>query len=219
MIRILALLAGVALLAACTAASPDDPLEDLGAFHLGHNVVVASKMQKGPISRDATPEEWETVMTKAVADRFGRYDGDQLYHLGISVEGYMLAPGGVPVLYNPKSALLLNVTVWDDAAAKKLNPEVKQFTVFETPTGGTMLVGSGYERTKEEQMEGLARNAVRQIEHWLVEMHKEEGWFAPRPDAAAVAAPEAAGTAAKTATKPVTKPAVAPAPAPVAAQG
>ena len=185
MIRLFALLAGFALLAACTAPSPEDPLEDLGAFRLGHNVVVASKMQMGPVSRKATEEEWVAALTDAVADRFGRYDGDQLYHLGISVEGYMLAPPGLPVVYNPKSALIINVTVWDDAAGKKLNEEVEQFTIFETPTGGSLLVGSGHERTKEEQMQGLARNAVARVEAWMVEMHAEHGWFAPRPDPAA----------------------------------
>ncbi|GHH00554.1 hypothetical protein [Pseudodonghicola xiamenensis] len=184
MIRIFALLAGFALLAACTAASPDEPLADLGEFRLGHNIVVASKAQKGPISRDATAEEWVTVMTGAVSDRFGRYQGSQLYHLGISVEGYMLAPKGVPVIYNPKSALIINVTVWDDAAAKKLNDEVEQFTIFETTTGNTLLMGSGRERTREEQMQGLARNAVGQIEDWLVKMHKEHGWFDRREGAA-----------------------------------
>ncbi len=134
-----------------------------------------------------------------MADRFGRYDGDQLYHFGISVEGYMLAPPGIPVVYNPKSALIINVTIWDDAAAKKLNEKVEQFTIFETPSGGSMLVGSGYERSKEEQMQGLSRNAVAQIEKWMVEMHKEHGWFDPRPegDPAASAAPAATAVPAK----------------------
>lgn len=184
MIRLFALLTGLALLSACTEATPDDPLEDLGAFRLGHNIVVAPKMQKGPVSRDASKEEWIAALTLAIDDRFRRYEGDQLYHFGISVEGFMLAPPGLPLVYNPKSVLIINVTVWDDAAAGKLNEEVRQFTVFETATGGTMLVGSGHERTKEEQMRGLSRNAVRQIEAWMVEMHKTEGWFDPRPEEA-----------------------------------
>ncbi|MDF1715945.1 MAG: hypothetical protein P1U75_04600 [Antarcticimicrobium sp.] len=197
MIRIFALLAGLSLLAACTAPSPDDPLQDLGAFYFGHNIVVAPKMQKGPISRDATKEEWVDVLTGAMRDRFGRYDGDQLYHFGISVEGYMLAPPGVPLVYTPKSVLIVNVTVWDDAAGKKLNDKVKQFTVFETASGGSVLVGSGNERTKQQQMQGLARNTADQIEDWLVEMHKENGWFAPRPDT------DPAATAASAAPLPV----------------
>ena len=156
MIRIFACLALSALLLGCTADDGLRPPQDLGAFRLGHNVVIASKMKKGPISRDATPEEWVDTLKTAVADRFGRYEGNQLYHLGISVEGYMLAPPGVPVVYNPRSALIINVTVWDDAAASKLNAEPETFTILEDTTGESFAVGSGHSRTKEEQMQGLA---------------------------------------------------------------
>lgn len=185
MIRFLTSLAAILLLAACAAApSADDPLADLGAFRLGHNVVVASKAQKGPVSRDATGDEWIAALKPALAQRFGRYQGTQLYHLGISVEGYALAPPGVPLLYKPKSALILNVTVWDDAAGKKLNEKPEQFTVFETTTGESFLVGSGNKRTKAQQMAGLSANAVRRIEEWMVAQRKAQGWFAPRPGAA-----------------------------------
>lgn len=181
MTRIYALLTVLALAAGCTQATPEEPLEQLGEFKLGHNVVVASKAKKGPVSRDATEQEWVDVLTAAVDERFGQYQGEQLYHIGMSVEGFMLAPPGIPVVYNPKSALIIFVTVWDDAAARKLNPEVQQFTVLETTTSGSLLTGSGHERTKEEQMQGLARNAVGQIEDWLVEQHKEKGWFKKIP--------------------------------------
>ena len=186
MIRILSALAAMVLLAGCAAdTNPyDDPPSDLAAFRLGHNIVVASKAQKGPISRDATPEEWQAVLKSAVARRFGQYQGNQLYHFGISVEGYMLAPEGVPLIYKPKSALILNVTVWDDAANARLNEEVHQITVFESTTGGSFLAGSGNVRTKEQQMAGLAANAMREIEAWMVEQKQEKGWFLPRPGAA-----------------------------------
>jgi hypothetical protein len=175
----------MAFLAACSSVPASrDPMVDLGAFRLGHNVVVASKAQKGPVSRDATEEEWVTALRGAVQQRFGRYEGDQLYHFGISVEGYMLAPPGVPVLYKPRSALIVNVTIWDDAANRKLNEEVEQFTIFESTTSGSFLVGSGYERTKEEQMAGLAANAMREIEEWMLEQKATQGWFEPRPGAA-----------------------------------
>ncbi|MFD2855121.1 hypothetical protein ACFSZS_10470 [Seohaeicola zhoushanensis] len=73
MTRILSLLTAILMMAACTpAATPQDPLADLGAFRLGYNVVVADKMQKGPVSRDATKEEWETAIKNAVAQRFGQ---------------------------------------------------------------------------------------------------------------------------------------------------
>jgi hypothetical protein len=190
MTRIYTLLAILVTIAGCTAATPDEPLEQLGEFKLGYNVVVASKMRKGPVSRPATQDEWETALKSAVDERFSQYDGDQLYHLGISVEGYMLAPPGIPVLYSPKSALIINVTVWDDAAGKKLNEKVQQFTVFETTTSESFVVGSGNNRTKEDQLMGLSRNAVGQIEDWLVEEQKTNGWFNRKPGTEATDDPE-----------------------------
>jgi len=198
MIRIFALLAALVTLAACTAAAPDEPLEDLGAFKLGHNIVIASKVQMVPGSREVSQEEWIDALKNEVDARFSQYDGDQLYHFGISVEGYFVAPGGVPLVLSPKSVLAINVTVWDDAAGSKLNQEVKKFTVFETTTADSFLVGSGHARTREEQILGLARNAIGQIEDWMVEQHKENGWFDAKSTAAeaadTVAAPAADAT-------------------------
>ncbi len=180
MIRILTLLAGLALLAACNTGPQDRTPESLGEFKLGHNVVVASKMRKGPISRDATAEEWETTIRDAVQARFGGFDGDQIYHFGISVEGYMLAPEGF--IYNPRSMLVINVTVWDDQAGKKLNDEVHQITVVEDSTTATFFKGSGRERTKQEQMDGLTANALDLLGDWLAERHREDGWFDKRSE-------------------------------------
>jgi len=177
MTRIFALMTILVIAASCTPATPDEPLEQLGEFSLGHNVVVASKMRKGPVSRNATEEEWIAAMKMAVGERFGLYQGTQVYHLGISIEGYMLAPKGVPLVYSPKSALIINVTAWDDAAGRKLNDKPEQFTVLETTTSETFLVGSGHDRTKAEQLRGLSRNAVGQIDQWLLEQHQANGWF------------------------------------------
>lgn len=186
MIRILVFLASISMLAACTPATPDEPLEDLGAFSLGHNIVVASKMQEVPGSRDATQEEWTEVMTSEMDARFARYEGSQLYHFGISIEGFFLAPPGIPIVLSPKSVLAINVTVWDDAAGAKLNPKAKTFTIFETTSADSFLVGSGHSRTKEEQLRGLARNAVGQIEEWMLEQQQENGWFGEASDVAEV---------------------------------
>lgn len=180
--RILALIFGLTLLASCTVSNEVQERRDLGEFSLGHNVVVASKMTQGPLSRDATAEEWIASLKAGVEERFGRYEGSQLYHVAISVEGFMLAPPGVPVVYNPRSVLVVNVTIWDDAAAKKLNEEVEQFTIFEDTTGDSVLVGSGHRRTKEEQMAGLTQNAMDAIEDWMAAQHAEKGWFAKRPE-------------------------------------
>src|SRR5690606_19448957 len=94
-----ALILPLVLLAACGGKSDlAEPPVPLGDFVLGHNIIVAENVQKVPISRDATPAEWEASMKQAVADRFGRYEGSRIYNLGISVDGYALAPPGVPVL-------------------------------------------------------------------------------------------------------------------------
>ncbi len=181
MIRALVALLGLSLLAACTPKELDQPLADLGDFSLGYNVVIASKMQKGPVSRDATEEEWTTALKSAIGGRFGQYKGDKLYHLGVSVEGYMLAPPGVPVLYTPKSALILNVTVWDDAAGKKLNAKPHQLVVFEDTTKNSFLIGSGWGRTKQQQIRGLSTNAAFALEKWLIEQKDQLGWFTGGP--------------------------------------
>ncbi|MGR3614481.1 MAG: hypothetical protein ACU0BB_00380 [Paracoccaceae bacterium] len=197
MIRLLGMLAAIALLAACAPPTIDEPLEDLGAFRLGHNIVVAGNVQKVPGSRDASSDTWVAAMTKAVDDRFGQYNGNQLYHFGISIEGYNLAQPGIPIVLAPKSVLAINVTVWDDAAGAKLNDEVKTFTVFETTSAGSLAVGSGYVRSADEQVEGLVINAVAQIEDWVSAQRKSEGWFEPRPGAATdvvIPKPETGGT-------------------------
>lgn len=182
MTRLLSLLTGLILLAGCATQSiEDEPKVPLGDFSLGHNVVVASKMAKGPVSREATAEEWIASLRKGIDTRFGRYEGEDLYHLGISIEGYMLAPGGIPVLYSPKSALIILVTVWDDEFGKKLNDEPHQLTIFESTDAGSVVVGSGHSRTKAEQMDLLSYNAAKAIETWLSDMHEEHGWFTDNP--------------------------------------
>ncbi|SCZ70537.1 hypothetical protein SAMN04488118_110148 [Epibacterium ulvae] len=178
MLRILSVLACLAFVSACTPASPDDPLQDLGNFSLGHNVVVAPNVQVVPGSKEVSTEQWINVLKNEIDARFGQYEGDQLYHFGISIEGFFVAPGGVPLVLSPKSVLAINVTVWDDAAGAKLNSEVETFTVFETADAGSVFVGAGHTRTVDEQVLGLARNAVRKIEAWMVEQNAAEGWFA-----------------------------------------
>ena len=179
MTRILALFALILGVAACTNANDLDKAPvDLGAFNLGHNIVVAPKMVKGPVSREASAEEWISSLTGAIAERFDRYEGDQLYHFGVSVEGYVLAQPGIPVVASPKSVLIINLTVWDDAKGKKLNAEPEQITVLESFSGNS-FVGSGLTQSKEQQMRNLSRNAAKQIQTFLVQKNAEEGWFTP----------------------------------------
>lgn len=174
MIRLFALLTLALSLAACDEFKDlEAPPEPMGRFLLGHNIVVSNDPQVGPLSRKASNDEWIASLTAAVDERFGRYDGDQFYHIAIKVEGYVLAQPGIPLVASPKSVLLIAVTLWDDAAEAKINEEAKGFTVFERLSGETFL-SSGLTQTKEIQMQNLSRNAAYMIHQWMLE---NKQWF------------------------------------------
>lgn len=196
MLRFVALLGIVALSACANSNDLEKPPVPLGDFSLGHNIVVANNMVKGPVSREATQEEWTTSLKSAIAARFDRYDGDRLYHFGVSVQGYVLAQPGVPVVASPKSVLILHLDVWDDAKGVRLLEEPKQITVLESLSGETFL-GSGLTQSKEIQMENLSRNAAKLIQNYLEKMHKEEGWFVPETPPAPETVAETAEVAAE----------------------
>jgi hypothetical protein len=220
-IRPIAFSLALLALAACQKSDLAEPPVPLGPFRLGLNIAVADNIQKVPISREATKEQWEAAIEKAVQDRFGRYQGDKLYDIGIAIDGYALAPPGVPVVLKPKSVLVITANIWDDAAKKKLNPEGKQIMVFEKASPET-FIGSGLTQSKEKQMEILSYNAVKKVEQWLLENPE---WFGlppkgtkpvakaatPAPAVAAPATPAAAKTPAKPAT-PSKPPLLVPAP-------
>ncbi len=215
--RLAAILPMLALVAACTDAGQigDEPPEPMGDFLLGHNIVTVNEPAVSPVSRRASDEEWKRVMERAIDARLGRYDGSTYFHTGISVDGYALAPPGIPLVVAPKSVLLITATVWEDATQTKV-AEPKRFTVFEGLSADT-LVGSGLTRSKQEQMDTLAANAAKAVHDWML---ANADWFgdAPPPaptaeldtaeepaavETAALDAPEAAPEAvAETATQP-----------------
>lgn len=171
-------LAAALVLGACNSARDlDEPTVPLGDFFFGHNIVVAENAQRGPLSREATAEEWEEALRVEMDRRFRRFDGDRLYHLAIGVEGYVLAMPGIPVVAAPKSALIFSVSVWDDAAGGRINTP-HRITVLES-LGGDSIVGSGLTRSREEQMQDLAQNAARSVENWL---RQNMEWFSRPPD-------------------------------------
>ncbi len=190
---ILSLVLVCAVLAGCSRSGRDlGAPEDLGDFRLGHNVVVAENATQGPFSRTATSEELQSALVTQIDRRLGldRYAGDKFYHLGVAIDGYILALPGVPLVASPKSALIISVRVWDDAAGVKLTEEPKQLTVLESFSGGT-VIGSGLTRTKEEQLQNLVENAALAIENYLLENREWFGPAGPRAQAAA-ALPDAA---------------------------
>ena len=192
MMRVLAVLMTFAMLAACNgAADLNKAPVGLGDFNLVHNIAVAPKAVKGPLSREVSKEELTKALTDATQERFGRYSGTRDYHFGMSVEGYVLAQPGIPLVFAPKSILIINLTVWDDALNKKLNEKPHQITVLESLDQGP-IVGSGYTKSAQEQLKNLAQNAAKQIESYLVKQNKENGWFegSTEPPGAAAASTE-----------------------------
>ena len=186
MTRVLLLLAGLVLSACATGKDLDKAPPDLGNFLLGHLAVVAPHPAVGPSSRTLPPDQWVASMTEAMNARFGtqRYDGTHYYHIGVSIDGYVLAQPGVPLIYSPKSILIANVTIWDDRKGIKLTEKAEQLTVIEAIEGDTLL-GSGYTRTPEEQMAGLTRSMAKAIENFLARKNHELRWFRDSDEEAA----------------------------------
>jgi hypothetical protein len=171
------------LLAACDPrADLDDKPKDLGPFKLGHNLVVARDPSVAPGSIPVTEAEWQEAIQGAVEERFGRYDGTRLYHLGMSVDGYFLTSldAGVPGVPSLKSILLMTVTIWDDEKGRKLNEEAHQISVI------SAFSNAGPFPSKDKLLTTLSGQAAKEIENWL---RKHPEWFRPPFDDAAAAAP------------------------------
>jgi hypothetical protein len=88
----------------------------------------------------------------------------------------LLATGGIPVLVNPKSAAVVNVFVYDVTTKTYLLKE-HQMKIFEDTTGESAIIGSGYSRTKAEQIDGLALKIVDGLEEYMAKQRVEKGWF------------------------------------------
>lgn len=185
MMRLIPALGLMLLLAACGGSNDlNRKPVDLGNFHMVHNVVVAPKLQKGPASREMDKDVIVAAVKNAVDARFRRYPYDEnktrLYHLGVVVEGYVLAQPGVPLVFSPKSAMVVRVMVYRNNPYEKLNEEAEMISVTEDLSGETML-GSGLTQSPEEQLANLSANVAKQIENWLVKMKREKGWFEDGP--------------------------------------
>lgn len=160
-------LGGMAALAGCSA---KDPLgarpTELGAFQLVSPIVVTDSMKKIPPSRDATGAEWEAALTDELRRRFGRQQGGRDYYIAIAVDGYSLAPPGIPIVLAPKSILVVTANLWTAAPQEKvLGPT--QLSVFEGADG--LVLGTGLIKDAEAQRVTLARNMARRIERWMLE--------------------------------------------------
>ena len=183
-------LAAVLALAACGVADPStQPLVPMGDFSLGTNAVVVVDPQKGPFSREVDEDRFRAILEDEMERRFRPYRGDSTYHVGVAIEGYVVAAPGIPLVLSPKSILIVRVTVFEnrvgaDGRPVRLNPEPELITVLES-LGAGLVVGSGYTQSPEEQMRGLSRNAARAIQRWML---RQPGWFGLDPAAPAGAA-------------------------------
>ena len=184
----------VLLLSAACAATTGDLTEEIvpiGNFRLGQLVPRAeAQLAKGPLSRSASREEWMQAIDEAFTARLSRFEGGSYYHLGITAGGYVLAKPGIPFIAAPKSILIFTVIVVEDHTGKVLTEKPHQITVIERLTGGSIL-GSGFTRSRAQQMQDLAEQAARKTEEWL----RTQPWF-DGPDTIVILpdeAPESSG--------------------------
>lgn len=167
------MVAGLALLAACDTNDLKKPPVPLADFVLGINVAAADAAQVPGISRKVTAEEWKASIEAAMTNRFGRYEGNRIYNFAVRVDGYVLAPPGVPVIASPRSALIVTVFVFDDATQTLLNPEGKQLTMVEGVSVQS-FIGSGLTQTKTQQMDRMAYRAALSVQKYLLDNPE---WF------------------------------------------
>jgi len=166
-LRNFALLAAAGLLAACAnGANLGEERTELGDFRLCYNIVTTNDAVQGPLSREADLDEFATLIRAEVERRFGRYEGDRLYHIALHVDAYVLAVPGIPIVASPRSALIVSANVWDDVLGRPLNEDPEQITVLESVSGSS-VIGSGLTQNAEQQMQVLAQNAAIRIENWL----------------------------------------------------
>ena len=179
LLRIFALMACL-FLVGCASGSRQlqEPFVPFGDFQVGHIQVVAPTLRKGPLSRDASAEDWTEAVQSALRLRFDRFEGQKTVHLGVSLEGYVLARAGVPLVLSPKSLLVVQVSVIDDASGMLLGGAPKVIQTAESLTEET-VVGSGLTLSVEEQMADLAANIALRIETWMRDEQTQTEWFGP----------------------------------------
>ncbi|WP_281859710.1 hypothetical protein [Litoreibacter halocynthiae] len=165
---ILPALTAVFVLAACAVPNPDtEDQPPLGDFKLDLNVAVTDKASKMGVSRSASAEDWEKVLEAAIDKRFRRYEGEKLYHISYSLDGYILATKGGRLALAPRSAMSATVHIWDSATKTRLEERSKQILVLEQLDGET-FIGSGFFNSTEQQMQNLAAQFAKAVERWLV---------------------------------------------------
>jgi len=135
-------------------------------FRLGHITVNAKDARTVEWGRTVTEMQLTDAVKTAVRDRFGPLKGRSWYHLGITLDAYLLPPPGVPIVASPRAGLVAQVQVWDDRTQSILNPRAKAIAVTESTNPQTLL-GSGYNYDAEVQLGRASRSLALQIERRL----------------------------------------------------
>jgi hypothetical protein len=167
------LFAAISVLLMACAADPNlgagpQAVKPIGDFKLGHLVVFADNVKKGPMSRDATPEQLKTALEAEMRSRFGGLTGKKYFNIGVAVDVYALARAGIPLVLTPSSALAVTVNIWDDSKNQIIIEEDKQFSTLEK-LSANLLIGSGLTMTAEEQWQELVVRTVDKIEAYMRE--------------------------------------------------
>ena len=142
MFRTFAALALLTLTVACGETQMNEAREDLGEFSARVTYVHTDKARQWPTSRDAEGSEWNAPLQNALDTRMRRYEGRQQYDVAVTLEGFLLAPAGIPLILSPKSVAVVNVFVYDVERTEFLAKE-HQMEIFESTTGQSALLGSG----------------------------------------------------------------------------
>ena len=183
MMRLVKLCFGLLILASCAPEVQDKVTQKgMGDFRLGYAVVVGEELVQGPLSRQGDPDLIIASVKSAIEKQLSDYKGSKYYHVAVKLEAYILAQPGVPLVFSPKSTLILQVGLWDNVTQQRM-AEPEQIRVVE-PIRIRSLIGSGYTQNAEEQTNVLAKEGARMIEEWLKNKHEMAGWFSSRGDQA-----------------------------------
>jgi len=140
--------------------------EPIGDFKLGHLVVFAKNAQMGPLSREASPEELEAALRAELEPRLVPLKGSKFYNVAVSVDAFILAVPGIPIVASPPSGIVVSLNIWDDKKGTLVFEEHKRFTVAEKFNAKSFF-GSGLTQSREQQIAALANVVVEQIDTFM----------------------------------------------------
>lgn len=148
--------------------SPNLNAQSLQAhFTLGHVGVITTGMAKGAYSVDVQSQDLATHLRSAVTSELSNFTGGHQYNLGIKVEAYTLANPSMPTVPQPKSVLMLTLSVWDDSHDPR--PILAPATVVAVDgLYGTSIFVTKPQGSIDQRLAALCAKAAIEIERYLV---------------------------------------------------